>query len=143
MQADHNLNGLGSRVASIVAHHDELLTQWRYRIVASTNTCYYSKNQICYFLKSRILACRNFFFRNKTFLIVVRISLNFVRIHEILNHESSLIHHSTPPILIFNREIPQNFRSPGGIRRGLDYIALVWLQCTKSIFFYLFGHENI
>ena len=33
----------------------------RYRIVTSTNTCYYSENQIFYFLKSRILTCRKFF----------------------------------------------------------------------------------
>ena len=32
-----------------------------YRIVASTNTCYYSENQIFHFLKSGILTCRNFF----------------------------------------------------------------------------------
>ena len=31
-----------------------------YRIVASTNTCYYSENQIFCFLKSRILTCRFF-----------------------------------------------------------------------------------
>ena len=32
-----------------------------YRIVASTNTCYYSENQIFCFLKSRILTIRIFF----------------------------------------------------------------------------------
>ena len=32
-----------------------------YRIVASTNTCYYSENQIFWFLKSWIVTCRNFF----------------------------------------------------------------------------------
>ena len=28
-------------------------------------------------------------------------------------------------ILIFNKENPQNFKSPNGLRRELDYIALV------------------
>ena len=36
----------------------------------------------------------------------------------------SLKHHSTQPILIFNRENPQNWESPNGSRRGLDFIAL-------------------
>jgi hypothetical protein len=36
-----------------------------------------------------------------------------------------LKHHSTQPILIFNRENPQNSESPNGPRRGLDFIALV------------------
>jgi len=36
-----------------------------YRIVASTNTCYYSENQIFWFLKSRIVTCRNFFLGTK------------------------------------------------------------------------------
>ena len=40
------------------------------------------------FLQSRIVT-RRFFFRNKTFLFVVRMSWNFVGIHEIPNHESS------------------------------------------------------
>ena len=52
-----------------VALHEILQT---YRIVACTNTCYYSENQIFCFLKSRILTCRIFFFRNKTFLFVIR-----------------------------------------------------------------------
>ena len=42
-----------------------------YRIVASTNTCYYSEKSD--FLQSRIVT-RRFFFRNKTFLFVVRMS---------------------------------------------------------------------
>ena len=60
-----------------------------YHIVANTNTCYYSENQIFDFLKSWILTCQKKIFRNKTFLFVVRISWNFVRMHEIPNHESS------------------------------------------------------
>ena len=36
----------------------------------------------------------------------------------------SLKHHSTQPILIFNRENPQNSESPNGPKRGLDFIAL-------------------
>ena len=34
------------------------------------------------------------------------------------------MHHSAQPILLFNRENPQNFKSPNGLRRKLDYIAL-------------------
>ena len=45
---------------------------YNYRIVASTNTCYYSENSD--FLQSRIVP-RRFFFRNKTFLFVVRITV--------------------------------------------------------------------
>ena len=40
----------------------------RYRIVASTNTCYYSEKQFFCFSKSRIVTCQ-FFFRKKTFLL--------------------------------------------------------------------------
>ena len=40
----------------------------KYRIVASTNTCYYSENQIFHFLKSRIVTCQ-IFFLEKNFLI--------------------------------------------------------------------------
>ena len=39
-------------------------------------------------------------------------------------------HHSTQPILIFNKENPQNFKSPDGLRRKLDYIGLH--LCTIS-----------
>ena len=46
-----------------------------HRIVASTNTCYYSENKIFWFLKSRIVTCRKFIFRNKIFLFVVRMKL--------------------------------------------------------------------
>ena len=46
-----------------------------YSIVASTNTCYYSENQIFCFLKSRIVTCW-FFFRKKPFLFV-EISLRY------------------------------------------------------------------
>ena len=42
-----------------------------YRIVASTNTCYYSENQIFCFLKSRIVTCQ-FFLGKNLFLCVVR-----------------------------------------------------------------------
>ena len=41
-----------------------------YRIVASTNTCYYSENQIFDFLKSWILTCRIFFFGTKLFCLL-------------------------------------------------------------------------
>ena len=41
-----------------------------YPIVASTNTCYYSKHHIFLFLKSRIVTWRIFFFREKPFLFV-------------------------------------------------------------------------
>ena len=44
------------------------LTFFGYRIVASTNTCYYSENQIFGFLKSRIVTWR-FFFRKKIFCL--------------------------------------------------------------------------
>ena len=37
---------------------------------------------------------------------------------------TNLIHHSTQPLLIFNRENPQFFKLPNSVRRGLDYIAL-------------------
>ena len=40
----------------------------------------------------------------------------------------SLKHHSTQPILIFNRENPQNSESPNGPRRGLDFIALIHIH---------------
>ena len=40
----------------------------------------------------------------------------------------SLKHHSTQPTYIFNRENPQNSESPKGPRRGLDFIALVFLK---------------
>ena len=42
----------------------------KYRIVASTNTCYYSENQIFHFLKSRILTCQNFFLGIKLFCLL-------------------------------------------------------------------------
>ena len=45
-----------------------------YRIVASRSTCYYSDNQIFWFLKSRMVTCPKSFFRDKTFLFVVRMS---------------------------------------------------------------------
>ena len=35
-----------------------------------------------------------------------------------------IFEHCAQPILIFNRENPQNFKSPNGLRRGHDYIAL-------------------
>ena len=36
----------------------------------------------------------------------------------------TLLHHNTQPVLIFNRENLQNFRSQNDPRRGLDFIAL-------------------
>ena len=36
-----------------------------------------------------------------------------------------MIHHSTQPFLIFNRENLQNFKLPNSLWRGLDYIVLV------------------
>ena len=42
-----------------------------YRIVASTNTCYYSENQNFCIFKSRILTYRFFFLWKKTFLFVI------------------------------------------------------------------------
>ena len=48
--------------------------QPNYRIVASTNTCYYSENQIFWFLKSWIVTCRKFIFMNKSFVLVVQMS---------------------------------------------------------------------
>ena len=53
------------------------LVWWNtYRIVASTNTCYYSGNQIFWFLKSRIVTCHKmqFFLGKKTFLFFVKMS---------------------------------------------------------------------
>ena len=41
----------------------------QYRIVASRSTCYYSENQIFYFLKSRILTCRIYFLGTKLFYL--------------------------------------------------------------------------
>ena len=41
-----------------------------YSIVASTNTCYYSENQIFCFLKSRIVTCR-FFLGEKLFCLLL------------------------------------------------------------------------
>ena len=38
-----------------------------YRIVASTNTCYYSENEIFLSLKSRIVTWRNFFLGKNLF----------------------------------------------------------------------------
>ena len=46
------------------------IIKFAYCIVASTNTCYYSENQIICFLMSWILTCR--FFRKKPFLFVIR-----------------------------------------------------------------------
>ena len=47
------------------------LVWWNtYRIVASTNTCYYSGNQIFWFLKSRIVTCRKFFLGTKLFWLL-------------------------------------------------------------------------
>ena len=43
----------------------------------------------------------------------------------------TLIHHSTQPILIFKRENPQNFKSPNGPRRGLDFIALLQVNQNR------------
>ena len=45
-----------------------------YRIVASTNKCYYSENQIFLFFKVSNTNMPKIFFRNKTFLFVVRMS---------------------------------------------------------------------
>ena len=36
-----------------------------------------------------------------------------------------MVRHSNQHISIFNKENPQNFKSPNGLRRGLDYIALL------------------
>ena len=103
----------------------------RYRIVASTNTCYYSKNQMFYFLKSRILACRNFFFRNKTFLIVVRISLNFVRIHKIPNHESSQ-NFSLLGQLLFFRDVVL-LATIGYVNKKL-YLLCIYFSSIHAVF---------
>ena len=48
-----------------------------------------------------------------------------LRINAQLTIGWSLKHHSTQPIIIFNRENPQNSESPHGPRRWLDFIALV------------------
>ena len=45
---------------------------------------------------------------------------------------SSLKHHSTQSIYIFNRENPQNSESPNGSRRGLDFIALPLLTVITA-----------
>ena len=43
---------------------------WNYRIVASTNTCYYWENQIFWSSKSRIVTCRRFFLGTKLFCLL-------------------------------------------------------------------------
>ena len=42
-------------------------------------------------------------------------------------------HHSTQPILIFNKENPHNLKSSNVLRRGLDYIALDFHALTVSM----------
>ena len=49
----------------------------------------------------------------------------------------SLKHHRTQPILIFNRENPQNSKSPTGPRG--DLISKLWLVYFGTILFYLQG----
>ena len=67
------LNVLGKLLSELIG---------KYRIVARTNTCYYSENQIFLFFKVSNTDMPKFFFRNITFLFVVRMSWNFVRIHD-------------------------------------------------------------
>ena len=48
----------------------ESTCEYHYGIVASTNMCYYSENQIFWFLKSRIVTCRKFFLGTKLFCLL-------------------------------------------------------------------------
>ena len=41
-------------------------------------------------------------------------------------------HKNTQPLYVFNRENPQNSETQNGLRRGLDFIALLWVTLERT-----------